>query len=79
MAPREAFVVSLAAVGVMALIRAIFKIRSAQVEFRVGGLFAAVGMVGASIGIAIAGLIPESLLPHTVRWLYALGRALDVA
>ena len=71
--------VSLAAVGVMALIRAIFKIRSAQVEFRVGGLFAAVGMVGASIGIAIAGLIPESLLPHTVRWLYALGRALDVA
>ena len=61
-APREAFAVSLASVGVMALIGAISKIKSSQVEFRAGALFAVAGMSGAPIGIALAGRITETAL-----------------
>lgn len=61
-APREAFTISLAAVGAMALFGAISRIRSGQVELGTGVLFAVAGMIGAPLGTWAAGRIPETLL-----------------
>lgn len=62
MAPREAFGVSLAAVGATALVGVIPRIRAGQVEIGTGFLFAIAGMVGAPVGTWIAGRIPEAIL-----------------
>jgi uncharacterized protein len=62
MAPREAFGVSLAAVGATALAGVIPRIRAGQVEVGTGVLFAAAGMLGAPLGTWIAGMIPETVL-----------------
>ena len=61
-APREAFGVSLAAVGATALVGVIPRIRSGQVELGTGVLFAVAGMLGAPLGTWIAGMIPETVL-----------------
>lgn len=61
-APRDAFGISLAAVGAMALSGVIPKLRAGQVEVGTGILFAIAGMLGAPLGTWVAGLIPESLL-----------------
>lgn len=61
-APREAFGVSLAAVGVTALVGVVPRIRSGQVELGTGVLFAIAGMLGAPFGTWIAGMISESVL-----------------
>jgi uncharacterized membrane protein YfcA len=62
MAPREAFGVSLAAVGATALVGVIPRIRAGQVEVGTGVLFAIAGMLGAPFGTWIAGMIPETVL-----------------
>jgi uncharacterized protein len=62
MAPREAFGVSLAAVGATALAGVIPRIRAGQVEIGTGVLFAIAGMLGAPLGTWIAGMIPETVL-----------------
>ena len=61
-APREAFGVSLAAVGATALIGVVPRMRAGHVELGTGILFAMAGMVGAPLGTWFAGLIPEALL-----------------
>ena len=61
-APREAFGISLAAVGAMALAGVIPRLRAHQVEVGTGVLFAVAGMIGAPLGTWAAGLIPESVL-----------------
>lgn len=61
-APREAFGVSLAAVGATALVGVVPRIRAGQVEVGTGILFAIAGMIGAPIGTWIAGKIPEAIL-----------------
>ncbi len=61
-APREAFGVSLAAVGATALVGVGPRIRAGQVEMSTGILFAVAGMVGAPIGTWAAGVIPETVL-----------------
>lgn len=62
MAPREAFGVSLAAVGATALVGLVPRIRAGQVEVGTGVLFAVAGMLGAPLGTWIAGMIPETVL-----------------
>jgi uncharacterized protein len=59
---REAVGISLAAVGVTALVGFLQRWRVGQVEIRTGLLFAAAGMTGAPIGSWIAGQMPETLL-----------------
>ena len=61
-APREAFGISLAAVGAMALAGIIPRLRAHQVEIGTGVLFAAAGMVGAPLGTWLARAVPESIL-----------------
>jgi len=61
-APREAFGISLAAVGAMALIGVVPRIRAGQVEVGTGVLFAIAGMLGAPLGTWVAGRIPETVL-----------------
>lgn len=61
-APREAFGVSLAAVGATALVGVIPRIRAGQVEVGTGILFAIAGMLGAPLGTWVAGMIPETVL-----------------
>lgn len=61
-APREAFGVSLAAVGATALVGVVPRIRAGQVEIGTGVLFAVAGMFGAPLGTWVAGMIPEALL-----------------
>jgi len=63
-APREAFGISLVAVGVTALIALIHRIRAGagEIELRTGILFAVAGMIGAPAGILLAGKIPENVL-----------------
>ncbi len=61
-APREAFGISLAAVGATALIGLVQKIRVGEVELGTGVLFALAGMAGAPVGIWLAGKIPETVL-----------------
>jgi uncharacterized protein len=62
MAPREAFGVSLAAVGATALVGVVPRMRAGQVEVGTGILFAIAGMVGAPLGTWVAGMMPETLL-----------------
>ena len=61
-APREAFGVSLAAVGATALVGVIPRIRAGQVEIGTGILFAIAGMLGAPLGTWVAGMISETIL-----------------
>lgn len=61
-APREAFGISLAAVGATALIGLAQRVRVGEVDFKTGMLFALAGMTGAPIGIWLAGKIPEMIL-----------------
>ncbi|MGI9429981.1 MAG: sulfite exporter TauE/SafE family protein [Bythopirellula sp.] len=61
-APREAIGISLAAVGVTALLGVVPRWRSGQVEAGTGLLFALAGMVGAPLGTWVAALIPEAFL-----------------
>jgi len=60
--PREAFGISLAAVGATALIGLGQRMRVGEVELGTGVLFALAGMTGAPIGIWFAGKIPETVL-----------------
>lgn len=61
-APRDAFGISLAAVGAMALSGVISKLRSKEVEIGTGVLFAVAGMLGAPLGTWVAGCISDSAL-----------------
>lgn len=61
-APREAFGVSLAAVGATALVGVVPRIRAGQVEVGTGILFAIAGMLGAPFGMWVSGMIPETVL-----------------
>jgi uncharacterized protein len=61
-APREAFGVSLAAVGATALVGVVPRIRAGQVEVGTAVLFAVAGMFGAPLGTWTAGMIPETVL-----------------
>lgn len=61
-APRDAFGISLAAVGATALVGVVPRIRTGQVEVGTGVLFAMAGMLGAPLGTWIAGMIPETVL-----------------
>ena len=60
--PREAFGISLAVVGATALIGLVQRIRAGEVEFGTGILFAIAGMIGAPVGIWLAGKISEAIL-----------------
>ena len=62
LAPREAFGVSLAAVGATALIGVVPRIRAGQVEVGTAVLFAVAGMFGAPLGTWVAGMISETVL-----------------
>jgi uncharacterized membrane protein YfcA len=62
MAPREAFGVSLAAVGATALFGVVPRIRAGQIEIGTGVLFAIAGMVGAPAGTWLAGHLSETVL-----------------
>ena len=59
---REAVTISLAAVGLTALVGAAQRWRLGQVEVRTGLLFAAAGMLGAPVGAWLAGLLAEAVL-----------------
>ena len=84
-APREAFGISLAAVGATALVGVVPRIRAGQVEVGTGILFAIAGMLGAPLGTWVAGMIPEtallslfSALMLVVAWrLWSKSRAKD--
>ncbi len=60
--PREAVGVSLAAVGMTALVGTLERLQAKQVELRTGLLFAFAGMVGAPLGSWLAGQFSEALL-----------------
>lgn len=60
--PREAIGVSLAAVGVTALVGAVQRLHSGLVEVKTGLLFAAAGMLATPAGAWLGGQLPESLL-----------------
>lgn len=60
--PRQAFGVSLAAVGATAFIGLLPRLRDDQVELSTGILFAVAGMIGAPLGTWVAGMIPEAIL-----------------
>ena len=59
---KDAVGVSLAAVGITALIGAVERLRKKQVELRTGLIFAFAGMAGAPVGAWIAGMMPEAAL-----------------
>lgn len=61
-APREAFGISLAAVGATALVGVVPRIIARQAEVGTGLIFAAAGMVGAPAGTWLAGMIAEPVL-----------------
>ena len=61
-APREAFGISLAAVGATALVGVVPRLRSGQIEVGTGMLFAVAGMLGAPLGTWVAGMIAETVL-----------------
>ena len=75
-APHDAVGVSLAAVGMTALVGAIERLRARQVEVRTGILFAVAGMLGAPVGSWLSGRIPENmlLLLFAVLMLFIAGR-----
>lgn len=60
--PRDAVGISLAAVGMTALVGTVVSMRSQQVEIRTGLVFAIAGMLGAPFGSWLAGRISPSLL-----------------
>ena len=60
--PREAVGISLAAVGTTALVGAIQRLRSHEVEIRVGLLFAGAGILGAPLGAWVGKFIPGTVL-----------------
>jgi uncharacterized membrane protein YfcA len=60
--PREAIGVSLAAVGLTALVGAVGRLRGGQVEVKTGLLFAAAGTLGTPAGAWLGGRVPEALL-----------------
>ncbi len=57
-----AVAVSLVAVGAMAFIGALARLRSHQLQLHLGVLFAVAGMLGAPIGTVIAHRLPEKML-----------------
>lgn len=61
-APREAVGISLAAVGATALVGALGRLRSGQVELRTGILFALAGMLATPAGAWLGGRVPDALL-----------------
>ncbi len=61
-APRDAVVVSLAAVGLTAAFGATDALRVGLVEGRAGIIFASLGTVGAPLGLAIGEQLPETML-----------------
>lgn len=75
-APREAFGISLAAVGATAFVGVVPRIRGGQVEVGTGLLFAIAGMIGAPGGTWAAGMIPEAglLTMFSVLMLVVAGR-----
>jgi len=60
--PREAIGVSLAAVGAIAFVGSMQKLRTREIDLTKGIPFALAGMVGAPIGALIGGSIPEGVL-----------------
>ncbi len=60
--PREAIVISLAAVGATAFMGFVQRLRTKEVELGTGLLFAAAGMLGAPVGSLLGGHIPDTLL-----------------
>lgn len=61
-APQEAVGISLAAVGMTALVGAVARIRTGEVEIGTGVTFALAGMLGAPLGTWIATILPEHVL-----------------
>jgi hypothetical protein len=59
---RDAVTISLAAVGLTALVGAVGRWRQGQVEVRTGLLFAVAGMLGAPAGTWLGQQLPEALL-----------------
>ena len=60
--PRDAFGISLTVVGATALIGLVQRVRAGEVEFGTGFLFAFSGVIGAPLGIWLAGKISETVL-----------------
>lgn len=60
--PRDAFAISLAAVGIIALFGLLPRLRAHEVEVGTGMLFAAAGVLGAPIGASLASILPEAML-----------------
>lgn len=60
--PRQAVGISLASVGLTALVGALQRYRKKQIEVRTGLIFSVAGMLGAPIGSWLSGQISESLL-----------------
>jgi len=60
--PRQAVGISLAAVGMTALVGFVGRWKAAQVEVATGLMFAVAGMIGAPIGSWLSNRIPESVL-----------------
>jgi uncharacterized membrane protein YfcA len=61
-APRDAFGISLAAVGATALIGVVPRLLQHRVEVGTGVWFALAGMLGAPLGTWVAGGVPETVL-----------------
>lgn len=60
--PREAVIISLAAVGTTALVGVIVRMRAGEVEVPTGLLFSAGGVLGAPLGTWLGSRLPENLL-----------------
>lgn len=60
--PREAIGVSLASVGAIALVGAVKKIRSREIDLSRGIPFAIAGMLAAPIGASLGGSLPDQIL-----------------
>jgi uncharacterized protein len=58
----DAIAVSLVAVGAMAFIGAMARLRAHQLQLHLGVLFAVAGMVGAPLGALLARQVPEQIL-----------------
>lgn len=58
----EAIAVSLVAVGAMALVGALARLRAHQLQLHLGVLFAVAGMLGSPIGALVAHRLPDAVL-----------------
>ena len=67
-AAHEATAMALVAVGIMALVGALTRMRAHQLQWHLGLLFAAAGMAGAPLGTWIAGFLPATV----VTWGFAV-------